>query len=121
MFKLSILFCGVLTTGLLATSNQLQVSGVVQAHANTQTKMTYVDNTTVQEDILLQTNYRGLTLSLSDDSYMPSSYVWLNNNRMSQKPLDFSNEIYAKSTKVGELIISKSGTINSLALIVAVK
>jgi len=116
-----ILFYGLLTTGLLANNNQIQISGVVQAHANTQTKMTYIDNTTIQQDILLQTNYSGLTLSISDDSYIPSSYVWLNNNRMSQKPLDFSNEIYAKSTKVGELIISKSGTINSLVLIVAVK
>jgi len=115
-----ILFYGLLTTGLLANNNQIQISGVVQAHANTQTKMTYIDNTTIQQDILLQTNYSGLTLSISDDSYTPSD-VWLNNNRMSQKPLDFSNKTYAKSTKVGELIISENKSVDSLVLIVAVK
>jgi len=113
MLKLSILFCVVLTTGLLA-NNQITIRATVAAHANTQTKMTRVDNATVREDIYLQTNHRGLTIALSDSYYGTSTLM--NYSPIGIIPINFSNEIYAKSTKVGELIISQKENRGSLGI-----
>ena len=123
MLRLSFLFVGLFGSSLLAT-NQIQITGVVQANANTQLKTTYVDGHQIQQDILIQTNHRGLTLSLTPPrrlNMVSSSHIWLNSTPMSNNPLDFSNNVHAKPTRVGELIISKNKNKNSYALTVAVK
>lgn len=121
MLRLSFLLFGMLSTGLLA-NNKIQISATVQAKATTQTKLTYISDHTIQQDILIQTNHRGLTLSLSESSSLPS-YAWLNNHRMGLSPLDFSEEIYAEPTKVAELMVAKTKgkVLNSIALIVSIK
>jgi len=124
MLRLSFLFAGLLSSSLLA-NNQIQISGVVQANANTQLKTTYVDKNQIQQDILIQTNHRGLTLSLTSSprelSTISSSHILLNSTPMSCQPLDFSNNIHAKPTRVGELIISKNKNKKSYSLTIAVK
>jgi hypothetical protein len=118
MIKLSVLIFSISTITLLA-ENQIQITGIVKANANTQMKMIYANNNTIQQDIFVQTNHRGMTLSLADG--FSSSDVWLNNNHMNSSPLDFSNEIHAKPTKVGELIISQKKNKKSLGIIVSIK
>ena len=116
--KLSILFCGVLTMGLLA-NNQIIIRATVAAHANTKTNMTRVDNTTVREDIYLQTNHQGFTIALSNSSYGTSTLM--NYSPIGVAPVNFSDEIYNKSTRVGELIISRKENRGSLGITIAVK
>ena len=120
MFKSSMLFYAVLTVGLFAGENQIEITGVVQANAQTQMKVTSVYGATIEQDILVQTNHRGLTLSLAN---APLSNVLLNQHAMGTAPLDFSSDVHAKPTKVGELIISQkeSNPLNAVALIVSIK
>lgn len=117
MLKLSTLFCGVLATGLYA--NQITIRVTVVAHANTQMKTTQVTDSSIRQDIYLETNYQGLTIALSDSSYGTSTLM--NGNPIGTIPMNFSDETYTKLTRVGELIISQKENQGSLGIIISVK
>ena len=88
----------------LISDNQIIIKATVASHANIQTKMTHVDSAIVREDIYLQTNHEGFTIALSNNSYGTSTLM--NYRPIGVAPINFSDKIYNKSTRVGELIIS---------------
>ena len=118
MFRSSFIISTLLLSHLMG-DNQIIVRATVASHANIQTKMTHVDNITVREDIYLQTNHQGLTIALSDSSYGTSTLM--NYRPIGVAPVNFSDEIYNKSTRVGELIISRKENRGSLGITIAVK
>jgi len=116
------LVTGILTI-ILATSayaeNQIRVSGTVEAYANTQHKSTVVNGDSLQQDLFLETNKQGLTIALTDDSF--GSSIFLNHRLMGSRPIDFSDNIYSKPTKVGELTVSKRQNLETVCVVIAVK
>jgi len=108
-----------LSVNTLLANNQISITATVPAHASTQMKMTHVDNNSLRQDVYLQTNYQGLTIALSDSSYGSSSFI--NNRRLTTVPVNFSDETYSKSTKIGELIISQKENRGSFSVTISVK
>ena len=117
MFK-SILIISVLSSSLLFASH-ITIRATVAAHANTQTKTTFIDNGKIREDIYLENNYGGLTISLTDNSY--GSSTLMNYIPLSISPINFSDDIHTKPTKIAELIISQKENKGSLCITVSVK
>ncbi|SFV54435.1 hypothetical protein MNB_SV-12-981 [hydrothermal vent metagenome] len=105
-----------LSTSLFA--GQISITATVAAHADTQSKITKIDNSSIRQDIYLKTNHQGLTIALSDSSY---GTPLMNYSPMGVAPINFSDEIYNKSTRVGELIISQKENRGSLGVTIAVK
>ena len=81
--------------------------------------ITSVDNKTVREDIYLKTNHSGFTIALSDSSYGTSTLM--NYHPIGVAPINFSDSVYKKSTRVGELIISRKENKGSLGITISVK
>jgi len=81
-------------------------------------KTTRVNSDAIQQDIYLKNNYSGLTIALSDGFY---GTPLINHVPLSTTPMNFSDEIHHKSTKIGELIITRDREISTVALTIAVK
>jgi hypothetical protein len=103
----------------LFASNQIAIIATIPTHANTQMKMIHVDNKNLRQDVYLQTNYKGLIIALSDSVHSVSSFI--NNRELTTVPINFSDEIYDTSTRIGELIISQKGNKGSLGVTISVK
>jgi hypothetical protein len=117
MFRFFLLLSSLFATSLF--SGQITIRATVPAHAETQMKMVHVDSNSLRQSIYLKTNYRGLTIALSDSSY--GSSTLMNYRHIGVTPINFSDDIYTKSTKVGELIISQKENIGSLGVTISVK
>jgi hypothetical protein len=119
MLKLTVSLV-LLNISLMADSS-IQITATVPVKAETKLKTTYYDESRIEQDILLQTNYQGLTLSFSNEKVNSLSKVWLNNALLSNRPLDFSTNRYRKFTRVGGLIISRDKKEESYAFTIAIK
>jgi hypothetical protein len=108
-----------LFNGLLFANNQIHILATVPAHAETKMKILDVDSNSLRQSIYLKTNYRGLTIATSDSSY--GSSTLMNYRPIGVTPINFSDDIYTKSTKVGELIISQKDNRGSLGITISVK
>ena len=116
------MFKSLLATTLLSASlfaGQITIRATVAAHADTQMKTTFTDSNKIRQDIYLKNNYGGLTIALTDSSY--GSSTLMNYIPLSINPINFSDDIHTKPTKVAELIISKQENKGSLGITVSVK
>ena len=117
MFRSIFVISSLFSSSLFA--NQITIHATIAPHANTQMKMTQVNALSIKQDVYLQTNHKGLTISLSNSSYGTSTLM--NYRPMTIAPMNFSNKIHTKPTKVGELIISQKENRGSLGITIAVK
>ena len=110
-----------LTHAFLSADNELHIKATVVAHANTHMKTTKVESNNIYQEIYLDTNYRGLTIALSENRYnaLPS-LVMLGNHQLTETPIELSNTTYALPTKIGNLTISRDQNLQSLAITIAV-
>ena len=117
MFKSFLAF--ILLTLTLSANNQIKITATVATHATVQEKITHTDRYTMKQDIYLKNNYGGLTIALTDSSY--GSSTLMNYIPLSINPINFSDDIHTKPTKVAELIISQKENRGSLGITVSVK
>jgi len=119
MKLIGLLFLAMVSSSVYA-ENQIRITATVNAKVNTQAKMTHIDNETIKEDIYLQTNHKGgLTISLSNSSYGVSAL--LDYIPVGITPIDFSDKIYLKPTRVGELIVSQKKNKGYLGITISMK
>jgi hypothetical protein len=117
MFRSLLLITSLFASSLCA--NQITIRATIAPHANTQMKMTHFDALSIKQDIFLKTNQKGLTIVLTDSSY--GQRHRLNNHPIGLSPVNLSDKIHTKPTKVGELIISQKENRGSLGVTIAVK
>ena len=81
-------------------------------------KTIQVNSDNVIKDIYLENNNQGLTIALSKST---SQHTLVNYVPLGTMPMNLSNKIHEKPTRVGELIISKTKNASSMGITIAVK
>jgi len=117
MLKTLTLLSSLCLSSLIA-DNTITIRATIAAHAKTQMKTTHVNSNTIRQDIYLKNNHSGLTIALSDSFY---GTPLINYAPLSTTPMNFSDEINHKYTKVGELIISQKENQGYLGVTISAK